>query len=235
MSPATQEAVVVRPARLGDVDAMLEIKGALRLNSTDNPAIGRKSPRGGFLLGASRARYELQVSRGIAWMLEVDGLPVGFTTALPDPLLRASDLWQRQVEIAWHRDFSPLEISASPVAYFDQIAVLPGARRRFYGAALGLRTLASLFIDHRHVLTTTVARPLVNRAAHAFIDRVGGRQVGTIDETYPEIGPITSTLHYISEEAFAAAKDRALQHPHPALAAILRLGLGLDLGPTELA
>lgn len=70
--------------------------------------------------------------------------------------------------------------------------------------------------------------PLINRAAHAFTERVSGRRMGTIEETYPEIGAITSSLYSISTRAFAAAKARAVQHPRPVLAAILRLGLGLS-------
>ncbi|MCA9634740.1 MAG: hypothetical protein KC420_01760 [Myxococcales bacterium] len=208
----------LRRADLDDVDALLEIKRALPLAGAEG--------RGGFLLGASAEGYRQQIVVGEVWVLELDGRPVGFATALPDPVLRASPLWQRQAAIAWGEGFDAAAIIDEPIAYLDQIAVLPGALPRLYGGALGLRVFASLFAGgHRHALTTTVAAPVINRAAHAFLARVGGVAIGALDEVYPEVGPITSTIHHVSADAFAARVAAARERPTPALRRILELGL----------
>jgi len=217
-STMLDDEMLVRRASADDIDVMLEIKGALRRSPVN---VG--DPGGGFLLGSSADCYQLQVACETAWVLEVDREVIGFATGFTDAVLRASDLWREQEKIVWVDGFSPTAIVQEPVAYFDQLAVLPGAGRRFFGAALALRLLTALLDDHRHVLTTTVSAPFANVAAHAFIRRVGGEVVGTLDEVYPEVGPITSLVHYFSAEACAAGID-AHRRRHW-LAPILALGL----------
>lgn len=220
MSDATTP--LLRPATLADVPALLAVKEALPMPAHDTRS-------GGFLLGASAERYHLLVAHGLARVLVDHGELVGFAIALPDPLLRASELWQRRTQIAWDPDFDPDRIAAHPVAYFDQIAVLP--RARAHAAALALRVLVELVLaGHRHVLTTTVVAPIKNLAALPFLARVGARAVGHLAERYPDVGAITSAIHHIDADAFLPRLDAALADPSPALRRLVDLAL-----PPELA
>jgi hypothetical protein len=50
---------------------------------------------------------------------------------------------------------------------------------------------------HRHIFATIVREPIHNIAAVPFLEGAGGRIIGTIDEHYPSIGRILSTLYHI--------------------------------------
>ena len=217
MDLASEAGLEIRPARAEDVPALLAIKEALRM-----PASGGRG--GGFLLGASAEGYRLLVERAIVRVLARRGAVVGFAIALPDPLLRGSELWRRQAQIAWAPGFDPAAIAGEPIAYFDQIAVLPAARAE--AAALALRLLAELVVGgHRHVLTTTVVRPVENPAALPFLARVGARRVGALEEVYPEVGAITSAIHVVDADEFLARLGAAAAAPTPGLRRALALGL----------
>lgn len=185
-----------------DLDALLRIKAALPMQLSPGP--GRESSRGGFLLGSDPAHYRQLLSVARVWLLEVDAQPAGFSLTLDDPVLRASPLWAEREAIDWDPSFDPEAVVDQPVAYFDQLAVLPSVRRRYWGAALALRALAELFdeADHARVLTTTVLEPVRNRAALPYLARVGARQVGVLAERYPEVGPVVSAIHSIAAEDY---------------------------------
>jgi len=211
----------LRPALLGDLEQILAIKRALSLGHVDQP-------RGGFLLGASPEGYRWLIERARVRVLAAPRPHdlIGFAVALDDPLLRASDLWARKAHIDWIPGFDVDQIAAAPVAYFDQIAVIPGTRARYYGAALGLSLLAELLLaGHSNILATTVIAPIVNRAALAYLARVGARHVGQIHEIYPELGPLISAVHHISSADLLDRLALALHKPTPALTPLLELAL----------
>lgn len=188
------DAARLRRATPADLDAVLAIKRALPMPRPDNGATNS----GGFLLGSDERTYAQLLAVARLWLLEVDGAPVGFSVTLPDPILRASPVWARKDQIEWSDDFDPTPALSLRIGYFDQLAVLPQLRSRYWGAALALRALTELFDDEDHelVLTTTVLRPVVNRAALPYLARVGARMVGSIAERY-EVGPIVSAIHAI--------------------------------------
>jgi ribosomal protein S18 acetylase RimI-like enzyme len=180
---------LLRRAALCDVAAIVAIKQRLRLEPAQEPT------RGGFLLGCSAERYAALVAAANVLMLEVGGEPAGFAITLPDPVLRASELWSRRDHILWKPgEAAPPEGDA--VAYFDQLAVSPDAPR-LHVAALAfaaVRTLADT--GHRHLYATTLRAPVTNRAAFPLLDALGARRVGEVEELYADVGPVVSDLHH---------------------------------------
>jgi ribosomal protein S18 acetylase RimI-like enzyme len=208
----------IRRAGPSDVAALLAIKRALPMPS------GRPRTRtGGFLLGADEAGYALLLAVGQAWLLEVDGAPVGFALTLTDPVLRASPVWSRREAIRWADDFDPEPWLAKPIGYFDQLALLPDYRERYWGAALGLRALAELVVEQRHamVLTTTVVEPILNVAPLPLLRRLGAREVGRLAEHYPEVGAIVSAVHAIEAVRATALLREIARRPPPSTAELL--------------
>jgi len=213
-----EDEVELRRGGLDDLDDVLAIKRALPLSFD-----GSGTHRGGFILGTDLAGYRQLVTVGRMWLLRLHGRTVGYSTAYPDPVLRASELWSRRERIAWKDGFDPAAIIDQPLALFDQLAVLPGARARFYGTALALRTMLDLLDDHRHVLTTVVHAPVKNPAALAFVRRLGGRLVGELEEHYPEVGAIRSGLYHFDGEHARRTIDEAARNPAPGTRRILAL------------
>jgi ribosomal protein S18 acetylase RimI-like enzyme len=197
----------LRRAGAADLDAIVAIKRSLPMPSGDRTASG------GFLLGSEVEVYGELLAVARVWLLEVDGRVAGFSLTLDDPCLRASPLWARRDAIEWEPDFDVEAAVDLRVAYFDQLAVLPAIRRRYWGAALALHALAELFDEagHELVLTTTVVEPIVNRAALPYLSRVGARRCGTLEEHYPEAGRVVSAIHAIElpryREHFVALAD----------------------------
>ena len=191
----------LRRAGADDLDAILAIKAALPMPEAD------ETQTGGFLLGGDRETYAQLLAIARVWLLELDGAAIGFSVTLEDPILRASPLWSRRDAIEWREGFDPRPHLARRVAYFDQLAVLPRPRERYWGAALALRALGELVdeLDHELVLTTTVVEPIVNRAALPYLARVGAREVGRLPERYPGVGAIVSALHLIEASAYREA------------------------------
>jgi ribosomal protein S18 acetylase RimI-like enzyme len=200
-----------------DVEDMLAIKRALPMSRE-----GPSTRRGGFILGTDLAGYHQLVTVGRVWLLRLEGRTVGYSTAYPDSVLRASELWSRRERIDWD-GFDPGTIIDHPVALLDQLAVLPGSRPRFYGTALALRTMLDLLGDHRNVLTTVVHAPVRNVAALAFVHRLGGRLVGELGEHYPEVGEIRSGLYCFDGEHARRVIDGATRDPTPGTRRILAL------------
>jgi hypothetical protein len=208
----------LRRATPDDLARVLAIKQALPM-----PRDRQLTRQGGFLIGADASGYAQLLALGHAWLLEREGEAIGFSLTLPDELLRASPLWSRRDRIRWHPDFDPAPWLAGRIGYFDQLALLPGYRERYYGAALALRALAELIVEHDHalVLTTTVVEPIVNMAALPLLARVGAREVGRLDEHYDDVGAIVSALHAIEAERATLLLREAAKRPPPSTAELL--------------
>jgi ribosomal protein S18 acetylase RimI-like enzyme len=218
----------LRRAGPGDLAALVAIKRALPMPSA-GAAEGGQTRSGGFLLGSEEATYRQLLAVARLWLLELDDAPVGFTVTLDDPTLRASPVWARRQTIAWD-DFDPEAALERRVAYFDQLAVLPRVRSRYWGAALALRALAELIEDEGHelVLTTTVIEPIVNRAALPYLRRVGARRVGRLDEDYPGVGRVVSAIHVIEAPRYREHIGSLHAGGAPATRRVIDAGLELS-------
>jgi hypothetical protein len=189
----------VRPATSADVPALLRIKQ--RLTFAD-------PVRGGFLLGCDERGYRARLETGRVFVLEGTEV-VGFAITLTPRALMASELWAAKERLRWT---SGEPRGLTEVGFFDQLAVLPEARRR---PALGLAFTAlwDLLPECRHVMTSTVAAPVHNAAAVSFIRGIGGERVAQLEEDYPRLGRLTSDLWLVSSararETVGAAASRA--------------------------
>lgn len=185
----------IRRARTGDIDTMLQLKSELRFQAGE-----QRSARGGFLLGSSAEDYEGKVRDGIAWVLEEDTVE-GFAIALPDDLFKASALWRRRHQV--HGKIPVAHFEALTLGYFDQLAVRPGASRR-YSAALALTAMMELMEGGTEVMiTTTVVEPVVNFAAVPFVQRMGGQSVGRLAETDPHVGALVSEIWVVTRTGYS--------------------------------
>ncbi len=196
----------LRAAHPNDVDAMVALKHRLRLGADES---------GGFLLGAPKATYLALIEHAIVRIAEFSGRIIGFSCALPDTLLRRSEIWERRREIAWE-NFEPGPFERDTIAFFDQLALLPGFGTRIAGPLLALQTVDILFADHQHLLTTTVLQPVVNRTAWPLLAQVGARQVGSIREYYEEVGTIVSAIFYGHRSEYLQALKRLWRAASPA-------------------
>ena len=204
-------AMQLRRAGAADLDSVLAVKRALPMPGSD------ATNRGGFLLGSDPATYATLLAVARVWLLELDEQVVGFSVTLDDPVLRASEVWQRREHIDWAPEFDHEAKLDSRIGYFDQLAVLPDTRARYWGAALGLRALAELFEVEGHdlVLTTTVIEPIRNNAALPYLARAGARRVGRLDEHYPGVGRVCSALHALEAVDFERAIAGQLRSKRP--------------------
>lgn len=183
---------LLRPARPEDLPALVGIKESLALTRE-----GGSASRGGFLLGCAPERYAMLIEIAQVTLLEVDGRGAGFAIALPDPVLRASELWARRGSIRWAPGEGEPGEGAS-LAYFDQLALAPWANR-LHAAPLALEAVRRLAADgHEHLYATTLAAPLRNRASFPLLAAFGAHIVGEVEEDYPEVGPVLSLLHHAS-------------------------------------
>ena len=191
----------LRKATSGDLGAIVGIKEALRLEP------GHQAERGGFLLGCAPERYAQLIERANVLLLEEGGEVTGFAVTLADPLLRASELWQRRAAISW-RAGEGEPAGGEPIAYFDQLALRPGSRRR-HAPALAFAAVRELErAGHAHLYATILAAPIRNEAALPLLRVLGTRAVGTVEEHYPEVGPVVSELHYVPLLDAMAALER---------------------------
>lgn len=183
----------MRPALPGDVEGMLRIKRELKLDSAGD------APGGGFLLGATREQYEFLVaSAQVLALTDDDDALGGFAIALPDTVLRATDVWARRRSIEWG-DGNWDALESARVAYFDQLAVLPGRRHRTYAPALALAALERLSTTgHQHLFTTVVREPVMNLASPPLLHAIGAARVGSIEEDYPEVGRVLSDVYHLA-------------------------------------
>jgi hypothetical protein len=167
---------------------MLAVKAALPL--TDGG-------RGGFLLGASAEGYAALATHAHVLVLEDGGVLKGLAIALPDPVLRASELWARRERIRFD-DLEPSALETARLGYFDQLAVLPDARLSRLAPVLGFAALTALLDDGcDHVFATTLLAPARNVAALTLLEAVGARASGTVEEEYPGVGRTVSVVHHL--------------------------------------
>lgn len=180
----------IRRAAQADAEAILAVKRALAL-----PPDAGAAPRGGFLLGASLESYRALIGAADVWVLTgTDGTVAGFAVLLPEPVLRASELWARREAIRWNAPagWMPPE---HRVCYFDQLAILPAARMRAPELALtALR--GAVQTGHQHLFATVVTQPVQNTASLALLRALGAQRVGSVGEVYEGIGHIVSDLYY---------------------------------------
>jgi hypothetical protein len=183
--------LILRRACTADVPAFLEIKRELRLDPS-RPA------EGGFLLGASADAYAWFVEHAQVLVLEdVGGRAGGFAVALPDAVLRGTDVWARRRQIAWEGGGWD-QLEAARVGYFDQLAVRPERRFRIYAPALAAAAVQALAASgHQHVFATVVREPVRNTASLPLLHAAGARRIGQIHETYPEVGRIFSDVYHL--------------------------------------
>lgn len=189
----------IRRAARADVPALLEIKAALELSlNAEN--------EGGFLLGTSAETYLEHIAKGEVWVLESSKGVVGFAVIWQNETLKASELFEKRHEATFLSD--PGALLHLPIAYFDQLAVLPDPRHRAHGKNLALFALLVGLRSHPLILATTVSAPISNRAALPFLHAAGFETIGSIDEVYPGVGPISSTLHLLNKEVFLEQSQR---------------------------
>jgi hypothetical protein len=192
---------LLRRATLADLDALLHIKATLMLPAEP----GSDVTSGGFLLGTTRERYAHYIETANVLVLESRRGPsarslLGFAVTLPDAELRRSDLWERRHGLHFTDPALRALLGALDqiqVGYFEQLAMLPDAPKR-YAPALAFAALRELLRSgHDHVLATVVHKPVRNLAPRYFLDMIGAHSVGTITELYPEVGTVTSEVYYL--------------------------------------
>lgn len=184
----------VRNAIAGDGESYVEIKRLLPF--VDG---GDSSTSGGFLLGTNMETYESYIGMGFCMSALHDEKVVGFGVIFPDEVIKQSELWNKKDEANWIVDV--FELEKSKVAYIEQLAFLKGNSRLVLVLAYNMIRKA-FDNDVDYVLTTTVKEPIENLAAIPLIKSVGGVLGGSINETYPEIGDIKSSIYLISKKNF---------------------------------
>ncbi len=195
----------MRRATLADVPAVMALKESLRMDPS------RTMAAEGFLLGSSAEAYAHFV-QGAAFRLlcakessEING----FGIALPDAMLRASEVWERRHEIAWTEPDLLASLEARKLGYVEQLAFRPGIAARVYAPALAMRLVEDLEeMGTELVLATTVAAPFMNAASLTLMATVGARVVGRVEEQHGAIRLI-SDVHLFSMAEFARLRDHS--------------------------
>ena len=195
--------VRLRRAGPADLEAIVALRDELRL------VPGRSGGRGGFLLGCSPDRYGWLIGCASVTLLESEGALAGFAVTLPDPVLRASELWARRGAIGWRAGEAEPPADET-IGYFDQLALARGASR-LHAAPLALEALRGLAdAGHDHLYATTLAAPVCNSASLRLLGACGARIVGHVAEHYQGIGDVVSWLHHVRiPDALARVSDRA--------------------------
>lgn len=178
-----------------DIDAMLALKRSLTFDG---------STAGGFLLGTDADGYRQRLDDGRVWVLLDDDRLVGLAIVLADAAFRRSDVWERREHVQWTEDVAPF--LAQRLGYYDQLGVQRGPYRR-WGAALAFTAVADLMDHVDHLVTATVSKPVSNLAAVPYIERLGGRRVGHLDEVYDPFGPLVSDLWLVEKAAYVRRID----------------------------
>ena len=184
----------IRFSAKGDSTAFVDIKQKLPL-----PTKEQQTSKGGFLLGTDKETYEFYISQGICLTAYNGDDVVGFGIILPDHLIKGGELWEKRTQVDWTIDIEMLE--NANVAYLEQLAFLSGNKKLSVILAYNLMHLA-FYNGAEFVLTTTVRKPVKNKAAIPFILAAGGSKVGNINEAYPTIGAINSDIYLTTKEQF---------------------------------
>ncbi len=189
----------LRRAVREDAAAFLSVKTALPMPKN------LEATGGGFLLGTSLTQYQAFIERDLAWLLESHGRTVGFAVVLVWETLRHSEIWGKRHEV----QLEPGGVSPPErVAYFEQLAVLPEARAGAW--YLAYHATCAALAAHDGLLTTTVRQPVTNTAVLPYLRAAGFLRLGSIEETYPEVGQIVSDVHYLPKELFLERSKTAL-------------------------
>ncbi len=196
----------LRRAKLIDAEQFINVKKSLPM-PTDLSETGR----GGFLLGTNIETYRFFIENAYTNVLKNEGEIVGFAIILPDILLRNSELWQRKNEVRWD-NFEAEQFEEKPICYFEQLAVLPGSKYRFFGVGLAYLTLLQAFESHEAMFTTIVKEPIFNQTSIPFLENVGGKCVGEVNEYLPEWGRLLSKVYFVERKVFyqTTAKHRLI-------------------------
>jgi hypothetical protein len=178
----------LRRARPDDVPGLLAVKAALPL---------AEGARGGFLLGATAEGYAALIAGAHVLVLDDGGAVKGLAAALPDPVLRASELWERRERIRFD-GLDPAALETARLGYFDQLAVLPEPGLARFAPVLGFAALTALLDDGcDHVFATTLLEPARNETALRLLEAVGARPAGEVAEDYPGVGRTVSVVHHL--------------------------------------
>ena len=192
----------LRRATIDDVPAILALRDRLRLRP------GGEDRRGGFLLGCDAERYAAFIAHAEVTVMDRGPGLSGFAIALPDPVLRASEVWQRRGAIRWF-DGAGEPPPGERIAYFEQLALDPDAPR-CHGPALALAAATDLLATgHVHLFATLLQAPVRNAASLPLLEAVGARAVGLVEEEYAGIGAVVSALHHLHLPETAATLARA--------------------------
>ena len=178
--------MIIRPATTADIPEMIQVKESLAFEHHSEI-----SSEGGFLLGADEHGYKARIASGYTWVLDVEGVK-GFSILLPDQALRMSEIWQRRADIDWSQEFDNLEDKS--LGYFDQLAVAKGPWRT-YAPILAITTIVHFLSSNPdYLLSTTVLKPVQNLAAVPYLQYLGAKSVGKIDEIDPNVGQLLSEI-----------------------------------------
>jgi hypothetical protein len=198
--------MIIRKAEAGDAEAFLKIKEELKMPLVE------ETTRGGFLLGTSLEQYRFFIENAFVRVLEdlEKGRIVGFSIILPDEVLRASELWQKKSDIAWN-DVDVAKIESGKIAYYEQLAILPDPAYRRYSFLLAFSNAKDVIeAGHNCMITTIVNYPVRNRAALPFLEAIGCRHIGEVEEQYPDVGKVHSDIYFVDKECFV---DKINSHP----------------------
>ena len=195
----------VRPAEPRDVPALSAIRAALTLQlGIQHDGVAPQAR--GFLLGSAPETYAMYVAAGAVQVADVKGRAVAYSVVLPDSLLRSSEVYAKREQAGLEPGL--LEwLERSRVAYYDQLASLPG--HAALAVNLAYRHLQRTIEIHDAVLATTVVEPVQNAAAVPLLMGVGFRPVGEVEEVYPEVGRIRSRVYAVTRESVAAVRSTA--------------------------
>lgn len=187
----------IRRAEIADAHHFVRIKNQLPMVQDAG-----QSASGGFLLGTDLLTYQTYIASAHCLVAEVNEVVVGFGILLPDGELRKAEIWQKRDLADWKIDL--LRYEGQQLAYFEQLAFLPGHRRLVLKLAFNLIHWA-IASGAETIFATTVRAPVLNLAAVPFIRAAGGHLAGNIDETYPGIGHINSDIYLVEASAFSRA------------------------------
>ena len=184
----------IRRAIPNDAFSFLEIKEKMPMPSSMPSTL-----RGGFLLGTNLATYIHFIQNDHCLVCEKDGTITGFGICFADESFRKSTVWKRRHNAKWLIDVSWIE--SKRLCYFEQLAFLKGEKKSILILVYNLVNL--LFAEgHDALITTTVLYPVENRSALPFLLAAGGSLAGIIEENYPVIGNITSSIYILEKHTF---------------------------------
>lgn len=198
--------IIIRKAEIADAEAFLKVKEELKMPLVDETA------RGGFLLGTSLEQYRFFIEHAFVRVLEdlEKARVVGFSIILPDEVLRASELWQKKELIRWD-NFDAVTLENKKISYYEQLAILPDAAYRRYSFLLAFSNAKDVVMaGHDCMITTIVNYPVRNRAALPFLEAIGCRHIGEVEEVYPHVGRVHSDIYFVDKATFG---EKINTHP----------------------